>query len=110
MATTYKVLGQSSSTPSSTEIILYTVPSSTSAIGSSIIIANRGTSVATFRVSISVNGAATTNKDYIYYDLPIGANDTFIATIGITLATTDVVRVYASNTNLSFSLYGSEIS
>jgi len=26
------------------------------------------------------------------------------------LAATDVVRVYASNTNLSFSLYGSEIS
>ena len=97
MATTYKVLGQSS-------------PSATSAIGSSIIIANRSTSVANFRVSIAVGGAATSNKDYIYYDLPIGANDTFIATIGITLATTDVVRVYSSNTNLSFSLYGSELT
>ena len=109
MATTYKVLGQSSPA-ATTETTLYTVPSATSAIGSSIIIANRGTSVATFRVSIAVNGAVTTNKDYIYYDLPIGANDTFIATIGITLGDTDVVRVYASNTNLSFSLYGSEIS
>jgi len=109
MATTYKVLGQSSPA-ATTETALYTVPAATSAIGSSIIIANRGTSVATFRVSIAVGGAATSNKDYIYYDLPIGANDTFIATIGITLATTDVVRVYASNTNLSFSLYGSEIS
>jgi hypothetical protein len=109
MATTYKVLGQISP-PALTEDLLYAVPAATSAIGSSIIIANRGTSVATFRVSIAVGGAATSNKDYIYYDLPIGANDTFIATIGITLATTDVVRVYASNTNLSFSLYGSEIS
>jgi hypothetical protein len=109
MATTYKVLGQSSPL-ATTETALYTAPSATSAIGSSIIIANRSTSVATFRVSIAVSGAATTNKDYIYYDLPIGANDTFIATIGITLATTDVVRVYSSNTNLSFSLYGSEIS
>ena len=109
MPTTYKVLGQSSPL-ATTETLLYVVPSATTAIGSSIIIANRGTSVATFRVSIAVGGAATTNKDYIYYDLPIGANDTFIATIGITLATTDEVRVYASNTNLSFSLYGSEIS
>ena len=109
MATTYKVLGQVSPS-ATTETLLYVVPSATTAIGSSIIIANRGTSVATFRVSIAVGGAATTNKDYIYYDLPIGANDTFIATIGITLATTDEVRVYASNTNLSFSLYGSEIS
>ena len=109
MPTVYKVLGQSSPA-ATTETALYTVPASTSAIGSSIIIANRSTSVATFRVSIAVNGAATTNKDYIYYDLPIGANDTFIATIGITLGDTDEVRVYASNTNLSFSLYGSEIS
>ena len=109
MATTYRVLGQSSPA-ATTETALYTVPASTSAIGSSIIIANRSTSVASFRVSIAVNGAATTNKDYIYYDLPIGANDTFIATIGITLGDTDEVRVYASNTNLSFSLYGSEIT
>ena len=110
MATTYRVLGQVSPTLSTTETLLYVVPSATSAIGSSIIVANRGTSVASFRVSIAVGGLTTTNKDYIYYDLPIGANDTFIATIGITLATTDEVRVYASNTNLSFSLYGSEIS
>jgi hypothetical protein len=111
MATTYKVLGQVSPTLSSTETVLYTVNTPViAAIGSSIIIANRGTSVASFRVSIAVGGVATTNKDYIYYDLPIGANDTFIATIGITLATTDEVRVYASNTNLSFSLYGSEIT
>jgi hypothetical protein len=109
MPTVYKVLGQSSPA-ATTETALYTVPALTSAIGSSIIIANRSTSVASFRVSIAVSGAATSNKDYIYYDLPIGANDTFIATIGITLATTDVVRVYSSNTNLSFSLYGSEIS
>ena len=109
MATIYKVLGQSSPS-ATTETPLYTVPSATSAIGSSIIIANRSTTVASFRVSIAVAGAATSNKDYIYYDLPIGANDTFIATIGITLATTDVVRVYSSNTNLSFSLYGSELT
>ena len=109
MALTYRVLGQESPL-ATTETTLYTVPSATSAIGSSIIIANRGTSVATFRVSIAVNGASTLPKDYIYYDLPIGANDTFIATIGITLGDTDEVRVYASNTNLSFSLYGSEIT
>jgi hypothetical protein len=73
-------------------------------------VCNRSSVLATFRISIAVGGGATANKDYIYYDLPIGANDTFIATIGVTLATTDKVRVYASNTNLSFSLYGSEIS
>jgi hypothetical protein len=109
MATVYKVLGQSSPT-ATTETALYTVPAATSAVASSVIVCNRSAVLSTFRISIAIGGAATTNKDYIYYDLPIGANDTFIATIGVTLAATDEVRVYSSNTNLSFSLYGSEIS
>ena len=109
MATAYKVLGQVSPA-ATTETDLYTVPAATSAVASSVIVCNRSAVLSTFRISIAVGGLATTNKDYIYYDLPIGANDTFIATIGVTLATTDKVKVYASNTNLSFSLYGSEIS
>jgi hypothetical protein len=109
MATVYKTLGQSSPS-ATTETALYTVPAATSAVASSVIVCNRSAVLSTFRISIAIAGAATSNKDYIYYDLPIGANDTFIATIGVTLAATDEVRVYASNTNLSFSLYGSEIS
>lgn len=109
MPTLYKVLGQVSPS-ATTETALYTVPAATSAVASSVIVCNRSAVLSTFRISIAVGGAATATKDYIYYDLPIGANDTFIATIGVTLAATDVVRVYASNTNLSFSLYGSEIS
>jgi hypothetical protein len=109
MPTLYKVLGQSSPA-ATTETALYTVPAATSAVASSVIVCNRSAVLSTFRISIAIAGATTANKDYIYDDLPIGANDTFIATIGVTLATTDVVRVYASNTNLSFSLYGSEIS
>jgi hypothetical protein len=109
MPTVYKTLGQSSPA-ATTETDLYTVPAATSAVASSVIVCNRSAVLATFRISIAVGGGATANKDYIYYDLPIGANDTFIATIGVTLATTDKVKVYASNTNLSFSLYGSEIS
>jgi glucose-6-phosphate dehydrogenase assembly protein OpcA len=109
MALIYKVLGQSAPL-AITETDLYTVPASTSAVASSIIVCNRGTTQATFRVSIAVGGATTANKDYIYYDLLIAGNDTFIATIGVTLATTDKVRVYASSANFSFSLYGSEVS
>jgi hypothetical protein len=109
MATSYKVLGQSSPL-ATTETLLYTVPAATSTVGSSIMVCNRGTSSATFRVSVSKTGAATTNKDYIYYNIPIDTGDTFVATIGITLATTDVVRVYATTADLSFNLFGSEIS
>ena len=108
MTTVYKILGQQAPA-ATTATDLYSV-STLNAIASSIIICNRGATQATFRVSISAGGAATSNKDYIYYDLLIAANDTFIATIGVTLSSGDVVRVYASSSNLSFSLYGSEIS
>lgn len=107
MATTLKILGQSAPN-ATTETDLYTVPSSTSTVASSLIICNRSATSATIRVSCSAGGGATANKDYIYYDLTIPGNDTFIATIGLSLATTDKVRVYASTANVSFSLYGQE--
>lgn len=109
MANTYKILGQVS--PSgTTETALYTVPSAKSTVCSSLSVCNRGSVQTTFRISFSQGGAATSSKDYIYYDVTLAANDTFIATIGVTLATTDVIRVYAGNANLSFQAYGTEIS
>jgi hypothetical protein len=109
MANVYKILGQSSPA-ATTPVDLYTVPTATSTVCSSISICNRGTTQTTFRVSISQAGAATENKDYIYYDVTLAGNDTFIATIGVTLATTDKIRVYSGNNNLSFQLFGTEIS
>jgi hypothetical protein len=109
MANTYKILGQSSPS-ATTETDLYTVPAGTSTICSSISICNRGTTSTTFRVSVSQAGAVTANKDYIYYYVTLAGNDTFIATIGITLATTDKVRVYSGNSSLSFQIWGTEIS
>jgi hypothetical protein len=109
MANVYKILGQISPS-ATTETVLYTVPASTSAVCSSISICNRGGTQTTFRVSLSKAGASTTNKDYLYYDVTLAGNDTFIATIGISLATTDIVRVYSGNASLSFQLFGTEIS
>jgi hypothetical protein len=109
MANAYKILGQSAP-GATTETTLYTVPALTSTVCSSIVITNRGATQGTFRISLSKTGGATANKDYLYYDVTLAGNDTFIATIGITLATTDVVRVYAGNGNFSFNLFGTEIS
>ena len=87
MATTIKVLGQSN--PSATTLTtLYTVPALTSSVCSSIVICNRSATATSFRVAIRPAGASISNEHYIYYDVAIGGNDTFIATIGATLATT----------------------
>lgn len=107
MPETIKVLGQAAPS-TTTETTLYTVPGATVAVASSVVVCNRGASDTTFRVSVSVGGGATATKDYIYYDVLLAAADTFIATIGLTLAAADVVRVYAGNANLSFSLFGVE--
>lgn len=107
MAVTIKNLGQSSPN-ATTETALYTCPASTTAVCSSIVVCNRGGAATTFRISHAVGGGATQNKDYLYYDTYISANDTFIATIGITVAASDKINVYSGNANLSYNLYGQE--
>ena len=109
MPTVYKVLGQSAPS-ATTATTLYTVPASTSAVVSSIVITNRDASAATFRIALRPAGAALANQHYIAYDVTVGASDSTVLTLGLTLATTDVITVYASTANLSFSAYGSEIS
>jgi hypothetical protein len=77
------------------------------AVCSTLTVCNRGAE-ATFRVSVAVAGATDEPKQYIYYDVIIPANDTMSATVGLTLGETDEVRVYASTTDVSFSLFGVE--
>jgi len=106
MAESYKTLGQAAPA-ATTETDLYTVPAITETVTSTIVICNRST-VATVRVSVSAGGGATSNEDYLYYDLVIPANDTFAATMGICLEATDKMRVYASTANVTFQLFGVE--
>lgn len=109
MATIYKVLGQIATTATSTAT-LYTVPAATSAVASTLAVCNLGSVSSTFRVAIQPAGAALANKHYLNFNTSIPANDTIFLTIGLTLATTDVVSVYASTGTLSFSMFGSEMS
>jgi hypothetical protein len=109
MATTYKVLGQSN--PAATTLTsLYTVPSSTSAVISTITVSNISASAITYRIAVRPAGAAINAKHYLVYDASLAANATVALTLGITLATTDVISVYASDTNAAFGAFGSEIS
>ena len=109
MPTTYKVLGQSN--PAATTLTtLYTAPAATQAVISSIVIANLTSSAATFRIAVRPAGASIANSQYIAYDITVGASDSTVLTLGITIGATDVISVYASTTTLTFSAYGSEIS
>lgn len=87
---------------------IYTVALATSVVVSSLVICNRNPYDVEVRVAVAVAGAADVDKQYLYYDLPLPANETFIATIGITLAATDVVRGYSDVGNVAFNLFGME--
>ena len=109
MATAYKVLGQANPA-ATTATTLYTVPSSTSTVVSTVVICNQAASSATFRLSVRPAGAAQTAAMYLAYDVTVGASDSTALTLGITMATTDVLTVYGSTATLSFTAFGSEIS
>jgi hypothetical protein len=108
MPINYKVLGQIN--PSASGLTtLYTVPSGTQTICSTLTVCNLSTST-TFRIAIRPSGEAIANKHYFTYDSILGSNDSIMFTMGMSLNTSDVVSVYAASSGVSFSLFGSEIT
>lgn len=106
MATTLK---NSRSAPSATTLTdIYTVPSATTAVVSSIVACNRSATATTIRIAVRPLGATIANSHYLYYDLPLDGNDTFVFTGGITLIATDVVSVYTNDATVSFNIFYQE--
>jgi len=106
---TYKRLGNVSPA-AATVTPLYSVPAAAAALTSSLVICNTNPAVVTVRVSHAAAANPDAAVQYIYYDHEIDPNDTFIATIGLTMASIDVMRCYASTTGVNFHLYGAEIT
>jgi glucose-6-phosphate dehydrogenase assembly protein OpcA len=109
MPTTYKVLAQSAPS-ATTNTDIYTVPTATQTVISTIVVANRAATSATYRIAVRLNGATLANQHYIAYDVTVGASDSTTITIGITLDPAEVITVYASTANLSFNVFGAEIT
>ena len=109
MPQTHKVLGQSN--PAATTLTtLYTVPASTQGVVSTITICNTASSATTYRIAVRPAGASIATSQYLAYDAALPANDTATLTLGVTLATTDVISVYAGSASVAFSAYGVEIT
>lgn len=105
-----KILGQSN--PSATTVTtLYTVPSAKEAVISTISVANLTATAATFRLILQPSAdvsATILNRQYLAYDITLGASDSTVITIGLTLATGDVIKVYGSTANIAFQAFGDE--
>jgi hypothetical protein len=107
--TTYKVLGQVNPS-ATTATTLYTVPSATSTVISTITVCNQATAAITFRVAVRPAGATLAAAHYLVYDASLDANSMTALSLGISLATTDVITVYSSASTTSFSAFGAELS
>ena len=108
MAKSYKIIAQASPN-ATTDTTLYTVPSSTQVVISSITICNRGATTATYRIAMRPNAETLADKHYIAYGATVPANDTIALTLGLTADAADVITVYASSASGSFGVFGSEI-
>ena len=109
MANAYKILGQVADA-SANDVELYLVPSSTEAIVSTIIVTNREAAANTFRIATKSDNSAVATTDYVAFDTSIAANDSITLTLGITLQTGAEISVGASDANVTFQAYGTEIS
>ena len=109
MANAYKVLGQVAPA-ATTDTTLYTVPSATETVVSTIVVANRSATARTYDIAIRPDGATLSNEHYIAKTVTVGASDSTTITLGLTLGAADVVTVQASTTDLSFNIFGSEIT
>ena len=101
MAKLYGILAQSTPTLD-TDTTLYTVPSGQEG-EVKLIIAERGGAGANIRIWVGVAGAATANAQYMYYDVAISAN-TSTVTPTFTVKATDIIKIRASTSNVSFTL------
>lgn len=107
MAENIKVLGQQ--TPlAGVMTTIYTATNA--AVVSTISCCNQNTFDVKIRISIAVAGAVDDPKQYIYYDVPLEGNNSFALTAGITLANSDVIRGYSDRGNVSFNVFGTEVS
>lgn len=103
------IISPKQSNPSATTLTeLYDCPDATSFVGK-LNICNRSNVATSFRVSIEIDNAATSNEQFLAYDTPIAGNEV-ITIDGLTLTGDDRVNVYATLATLSFSLLGVEIT
>jgi hypothetical protein len=109
MPTSYKVLAQGLTTANSATT-LYTVPSSTQTVISTITVTNLESAPANYSMRVKVNNAANDDKQFIFLDNPLSGSETNVISAGITLGTGDVISIIGTTSLISINLYGSEIS
>jgi len=105
MADVWGTLAQSA--PAATTLAdAYTTPSAKRSTVE-IVICNRSAAGTTVRMSYAIAGAADSSAQYMLYDFALDANAS-ISTARITIKASDVLRVYSTSGNVTFTVNGIE--
>ena len=87
---------------------LYTVPDNRTAVASTLVITNYGTSAATYRIAVQKYGEALASNHILAFDHPIIQTSSESMSIGLTLSAGDRVIVQSDTNKLNFQLFGAE--
>ena len=113
MATIYKNAQLQGTAGVTTYANLYNTSASTTAVLSTIAVANTASTSATYRISIvpaSASAASPSASNWIVYDAAVAGNDTILLTVGATLGNSQFIRVSSSANTVTFTGFVSEIS
>ena len=99
------ILGQSAP-PLTTNTDVYTVPEKTVTVVR-VLVCELGGAAASYRIAVRPLGAALSNEHYVVYNRAIPANGDQ-HTVPIEMGATDVLTVWASTGDLSFTVTGVE--
>lgn len=72
----------------------------------SLVVCNRGTGSAVFRVRLALGDEASASSQYLFYDYPINPKDTLRFDFPWGIKTGDVLYVYSDVADLTFALFG----
>ena len=115
MPTAYKILGQTLPTANTLSNV-YVVPTSTSAIVSTITICNQSSANANIDIMIRPINETLANKHYLIKGVTVPRADTMILSPGVTLNASVIVAVNnavvtgETAANVSFNVFGVELT
>ena len=112
MAQTYKRLGAINPS-ANTQTNVYVVPASTEAVISTIAVCNQDSTNVSYSLIVMPPGAFASPSaaaNFVIRGAVVPAADSIILTIGLTANAGTVIAANTNNPNVSFSIFGSEIT
>jgi len=112
MPQNFKRLG-SINPASNTQTNVYVVPAATEAVISTVTVCNQGSSNRLYSIAVmtaSEFNVAAPDSSFIIRDAALPASDTIILTIGLTMNSGSILTANTSNANISFNVFGSELT